>query len=404
VRKAGDRVRITAQLIRTNDGTHLWSENYDRQLTDIFVIQEDIARTITASLNMSLGLKPGEQLVANRTIGVEDYQEFLRAKAMLLQGRGAYAEQVAMLEPLVVRNPRYAPAWVAMAQAYNYATQFYSIRASQSAAPTELLRIRDGYLQKTQAAVDRAVELDPESPEGLVGQAVLQLYARKWAMAEEFYLKALAIDPNNPLALSSYANSVLVGLGRIKDAVRVYQRIHDLEPFVPLFAGNFAEALWLDGQTDAAIAIDKDYVGRIGSGSALDLARMYAAIGRYAEAADVLSRYPQRAANPDTVVAAAALLRTAPAKAPAPQSLPRLGNMGFIYLHVGAPERALEYYEEDIRAGLDIGVMWHPSYAVVRKTERFRKIVRAAGYVDYWRAKGWPELCRPTTGDDFECR
>ena len=81
VRKAGDRVRITAQLIRADDGTHVWSENYDRQLTDIFAIQEEIARAIASSLRMPLGLEPGQNLVTSRNIDPETYQEFLRILA-----------------------------------------------------------------------------------------------------------------------------------------------------------------------------------------------------------------------------------------------------------------------------------------------------------------------------------
>src|SRR6185295_11872896 len=75
-------VRITVQLIKADDGTHIWADDYDRQLTDIFAIQEDIARAITASLRMPLGLKPGENLVNNRTIDAESYQQYLRAKAL----------------------------------------------------------------------------------------------------------------------------------------------------------------------------------------------------------------------------------------------------------------------------------------------------------------------------------
>src|SRR5207302_3466335 len=86
VRKAGNRVRITAQLIKADDGTHIWAENYDRDLTDIFAIQEDIARALAASLRMPLGLKPGENLVSNRGIDPESYQQYLRAKA-LFRGR-----------------------------------------------------------------------------------------------------------------------------------------------------------------------------------------------------------------------------------------------------------------------------------------------------------------------------
>jgi TolB-like protein/DNA-binding SARP family transcriptional activator len=86
VRKVGDRVRITAQLIKVDDGTHLWSETYDRQLTDIFAIQEGIAAAIAGALRVPLGLAPGERLVSNRDIDPESYQQYLQARTMLRTG------------------------------------------------------------------------------------------------------------------------------------------------------------------------------------------------------------------------------------------------------------------------------------------------------------------------------
>jgi len=83
VRKAGDRVRITAQLIKSDDGTHLWAENYDRELTDVFAIQEEIARAIATSLRMPLGVGQGQNLVSSRAIDPESYQQFLRARALV---------------------------------------------------------------------------------------------------------------------------------------------------------------------------------------------------------------------------------------------------------------------------------------------------------------------------------
>jgi TolB-like protein len=81
VRKAGERVRITVQLIRADDGTNMWSENYDRELIDVFAIQEEIGRAIATSFNMRLGLAPGENLVSNRTQNLGTYQDFLKGKA-----------------------------------------------------------------------------------------------------------------------------------------------------------------------------------------------------------------------------------------------------------------------------------------------------------------------------------
>jgi len=110
---------------------------------------------------------------------------------------------------------------------------------------------------------------------------------------------------------------------------------------------------------------------------------------------------------PETVIDAARLLRTAPAIAPAPQSLPRLGNLAWVYPYVGAPTRAFEFYDANWAASFFLGgtvaPLWHPSYAFLRHTERFKAYVRAAGMVEYWRAKGWPELCRPVGADDFVC-
>ena len=401
VRKAGNRVRITAQLIKSDDGTHIWAENYDREITDVFAIQEDIARAITASLNMSLGLKPGTNLISNRSIDPGSYEAFLRGKVELRKGRAAYAEQIAILEPLVQRNPDYAPGWAALAQAYNYAVQFYSITASQSAAPAELLRLRDSFIPKRDGAIRRGVELDPGSIEGLIIQAVTQTGPRRWALQEDLIRRALALDPNHPLALS-VMSQVFLGPGRLKEGLAIRQQMHALDPFVPLDEGNLAEALWLDGQDDAAIAVLRENLGRPGAGSGTDLPRILASLGRYEEAADMLSRYPTPI-NREISPAAAALLRGVAAKKSAPGPLPRLGNLGYIYLHVGAPERALEYYEQDARGAFDIALLWHKSYAPVRKTERFKKIVRDAGYVEYWRERGWPKFCHPTSGDDFAC-
>ena len=102
------------------------------------------------------------------------------------------------------------------------------------------------------------------------------------------------------------------------------------------------------------------------------------------------------------------LLRTAPAKSAAPQNLPPLGALNWMYLYVGAPERVLDFFDR----GLDVGylagagdpdALWHPVYAPVRRTEHFKTYVRRSGLLAYWRAKGWPDQCHATTGEDFAC-
>ena len=124
-----------------------------------------------------------------------------------------------------------------------------------------------------------------------------------------------------------------------------------------------------------------------------------------AEAAEALMEIAKDPASP--AAAAARLLRQALQHTP-PQSLPRLpGNLEFVYLYVGAPERALATYQRRAEVPLLGGpqgyIVWHASYAPARKTELFKDIVRKAGLVEYWRAKGWPPQCHPFGADDFTC-
>jgi hypothetical protein len=188
------------------------------------------------------------------------------------------------------------------------------------------------------------------------------------------------------------------------------QQLRAMERYVPVFNAATAEILWLNGESEAAIAILKDAPSADVT-SVRDLAMVYASMGRYSDAADVLLEIPSRAKDfpMEVVVEPARLLRSAPAKAASPQNLPRLGTLGFVYNYVGAPERVLESYEDMAKAGYfasggsDDALLWHPAYAAARKTERFRAFVRKSGYVEYWRAKGWPDLCHSIGADDFIC-
>jgi TolB-like protein/tetratricopeptide (TPR) repeat protein len=404
VRKEGDRLRITAQLVQADNGVDVWTENYDRQLTGVFAIQEDIATSIAGALRMPLGLKPGERLVSNRTIDPESYQQYLHAQALVRARARGVPEAIKILEPLVTQNPDYAPALALLAQAYglspNYVRRF---------SVDQLSRAVDTFLPKAEAAGRRAIQLDPNLADGYLAVGRVLDERGKSLLAEDLFSKALALDPNNPDGLNQYSN-LLANVGRLKQALAMKQQLRAMEPYVPVYNTATAEVLWLNGQNEAAIAILKDSApGDVTS--VRDLAMVYASMGRYSNAADVLLELPSRAKDfpLEFVAEPARLLRSAPAKAASPQSRPRLGTWGFIYNYVGAPDGVLEYYEDMTKAGYfaaggsDDALLWHPSYAGVRKTERFKAFVRKSGYVDYWRAKGWPDLCHPIGADDFAC-
>jgi tetratricopeptide (TPR) repeat protein len=236
-----------------------------------------------------------------------------------------------------------------------------------------------------------------------VALGLLQALRGKYSAAEELYTRALALDADHPEALHFYS-LMLADLGYVKRALPMRQRLSALEPFVPIFTRLTATIMWVGGQTDEAV----DLLQRVPEGfAAIRLAHIYGTQGRYTEAADlVLSR--STTYLPGVADAAARVLRTAPAVASSPERLPRLGEyLDFVYLAVGAPGRVLDFHEDrlklNFRTPLNTAIFWSPPYQNVRKTARFKAYLRNTGIVDYWRARGWPDLCRPVGADDFEC-
>ncbi len=392
VRKVGSRVRITAQLIRADNGTHIWTENYDRELTDIFVTQDDIAKAIAGALRVPLGLKQGGTLVVSRTVDTDSYQQYLRAKA-LLRNRGGFvtlAEPIDLLEQVVAREPGYAPAWALLALTYRLAPGFDS--ALFDGPLVEERRVTQAFNLKGEAAARRAVALDPHSSDAYTALAANQPLS-DWLASEDLYKRALELDPLNPDALGGYC-SKLGAAGRLKEALAVCEQLRYLDPTAR--PGETVTVLFASGQTEAAL--------RLSEAGGIRPAYIYAALGRYGDAADSISAQARRCCGGDAE-AAARLLRTAPA-ASAQGDLPYLGRMSFAYLYVGLPARAIDELErstEGYGAPYPFIVSFAPSFAPARKTERFKALVRKAGLVDYWRARGWPDVCHPVGTDDFVC-
>ena len=292
-----------------------------------------------------------------------------------------------MLAQAYVLTPNYDPAW-------------------SGGSVEELRRIVDASLPRADAAARRAIQLDPKNADGYVALGSAQAVRGKLLLAEDLYKQSLALDPNNPDALHQYS-FLLADVGRLKESLAMRQRLQALEPFVPVFNSNTARVMSLNGQTDAAIAMYKALPPGDVNGTS-GLARIYAAMSHYSEAADALLGTPSGIYPPGMVEEAARLLRTAPAAAAAPQTLPRLGSqLDFVYLHIGALGRVLDFYERNFEAAyLAVAYdafLWDRIYAPVRKTERFKAFARNAGLVDYWRARGWPDLCHPIGADDFVC-
>jgi TolB-like protein/DNA-binding winged helix-turn-helix (wHTH) protein len=405
IRKIEDRLRITAQLVQADNGVQVWSNSYDRQVANSFAVQEEIAQAIAGALRVPLGLTQGETLVPNRGIDPESYQHFLRAKRMR-EGRGLtqLPASIALLEQIVARNPKFAPAWAQLALAYQLVPFIPFAQDYETIPVEEKRRTAHQWLPKAEAAARQAVQLDPSLSDGYTALGGVLAFRGRFVEAETLFIKALALDPLSPITLHYY-NNLLGAVGRVEESLAIKQRLLKMEPFVYSYNGGIRDLLWINGQTDTLIARLK------ASRAAIDLAylaRIYWWQGHHQEALDALNAILPESYHGEMVEDAARLLRTSFTDHTPGRNLPQLGRrLDFVYVHVGAPERALQLFADNVAAGfsppnLMIG-LWIPSYATVRKTERFKAFARDAGLVEYWRAKGWPAFCRPTTGEDFVC-
>jgi TolB-like protein len=404
VRKEGDSVRISAQLVEAESGANVWTETYDRQLTSVFATQEDIARAIAASLRVPLGLQAGAELVSNRGIDPESYQDYLRART-LLRSRGArVADAIKILEPLVLNNKEYAPAWALLANAYYFAPQNFAAPAFEDAEKNR--RAYLDYSVKAENAARQAIRLDARQSIALGVMAGIRSRDGKWAEGEDLFKQALALDPNDPDTLHLY-RQVLLLTGRLKESMTISEGLLTLEPFVPIFNVTTMVVALANGESDRALEINRKFPVLPGSN-----AYVLAAKGRFAEAAKALTEVqPLSGSTPAMraqIATAAELLGHAPAKAPAP--LPQFigPQLVFVYAYVGAAERVLEYPEREFdQHSFDNApealYLWGPIGSEARKTERFKALMRKSGLVDYWKARGWPDLCHPVGTEDFEC-
>ncbi|HEX5279978.1 MAG TPA: BTAD domain-containing putative transcriptional regulator [Micropepsaceae bacterium] len=335
------------------------------------------------------------------------YEQFLQAKSLVRARILGARQAVDMLEPVVARYPDYAPASALLASAY---------------VLTAMMNPQDGIpvlLPKAETAARRAIESDAALSDGYLALAKVERTRGNLVASEDLLLKALGLDPDNPEILDVYMQQ-LANVGRRKDALGVAERLRSAKPFVAGWNADIGKVLWENGRTREAITVLTP-VTEFGAVRPL-LAMIYASEGRYSEAADLLEHFapPVLVASPDSELhhpglwaAAADMLRAAPSKMSSSRIVPPFYQAGFpldfVFLYTGAPERALDSYEHVVRSGErggpgdTFGLLWHSSLADVRKTERFKALMREAGLLDYWRARAWPDLCHPTGGSDFEC-
>jgi len=233
---AGERVRVSARLIRTSDGKQLWTGQFDEKFTDIFALQDSITEKAATALKMRLEKRP-----KSYTENLEAYQLYLKGRFHFLKVTRPETERaVSYFEQAIKIDPNYALAYAGLADAYR------GLAIAGELSPSE-------FLPKAKAAAQKAIELDDALPDAhaVLGFIIFWL-DWDWQECERHYQRALKLNPNNSETLIYYAN-LHSNLGRHSEALAMAKRARELDPLNLRTSALEAQFMIHAGQTDQAL-------------------------------------------------------------------------------------------------------------------------------------------------------
>jgi serine/threonine-protein kinase len=218
VRKEGNKLRITARLVRAADGYHIWSGDYDRELTQVFAIQREIACAIVNALRLQFAATDQTRRARPRAVGLDAYNAYLKGRYHWgKRTEGGLQTSITHFEQAIAADPEYGAAHAGLADAY-------ALLASYGvAAPNEVM-------PKAKSAARRALALDDSLAEAHTSLGfILSFYDWDWSAAEREYRRAIELDPGYPTARQWYSG-YLRAAGRLEEALSQMQRAQDLDP------------------------------------------------------------------------------------------------------------------------------------------------------------------------------
>ncbi len=242
VTQRGDTLVIQADLVDVANGSQIWGDHYDRRLSDILTVQEEIAREISEKLRLRLTGEEKQQLIKRYTASTEAYQLYLKGRyAWEKRTEEGIRQSVEFFQQAIEKDPGYALAYAGLADSYAVMSS-YSMMSPAEAFP------------RARAAARKALEID----DGLAHtHATLGLtltnYDHDWSTAEAEFKRAIELDPTYATAHFWYALSVLAPLGRFDEMLAEIHRARELDPFSAIIQANFSRLLTCARQYDRAI-------------------------------------------------------------------------------------------------------------------------------------------------------
>jgi len=405
VRKQGEKVRITAQLIQTEDGFHLWSESYDGDLSDVFELQERIARAITGKLEVILQGDQQQRLVPVATGNPEAYALYLQASGIFNRREGPrFPDAVAQLEQALKLDPNFARAHSRLA-------------VIAAIAPTYLVYDWPAATAIVEEHARKAAQLDPTLAEPYAAQAQVYTGQRRLLEARRQFERAIALDPDDTTAAFWYATNLILS-GYTREGYKVIDRVLDVDPMLPtallwrglgyVYAGDNANGeRLLQRAADAKLAF-----------AGLGMSFVASAHHRQTEAIEQLAAgfnalhtgLPVQS----TQLLARGILDDEPARLAAlamiddylktkPQPVSGFVIYGLMRMH--EPARALAA-AQGVPSGNDAGflsLLWSPYGREFRVLPQFSEFARQAGLAAVWDRYGEPDHCHRRAPGDYVC-
>jgi adenylate cyclase len=396
VRWAGTRVRITAQLIEAEQGYHLWSQTFDREIEDIFAIQSEIAVAIADALKLRLGGDAAQALQATPTTNMDAYHCYLRARHLWQRrGEAAIRSAIEQYRKAIALDPLFARAYASLAAAHAVLPEY-----------TGEPRVHGFAVARPLA--QKALELDPSLGEAHGVLSYMHFWLWDWSQSEECLQRALALDAQDPQLHQWYSN-LLNDLARQDDALAEARRAYELDPVSPIVNCVLAVCHTVRGEDEEAmyhLAIARELgagplpLGYVELFANLRKREYAAARGAWERAMTDLGKdvswiKPAIDALEDRsrLDAAVAALETARQNnAVAPNAL------FLFYVLLGLADHAFAIADSKV-ADRSLTHLWllTPEAASLRADVRFIELARRMGLVGYWERHGWPSLVAQTS-------
>ena len=280
VRRSGTRLRISVQLVNASDGFHLWSNRYDREMRDIFDVQDEIALAVVGALKLMLFGAEKAALLKRSTDDAAVHELFLKGRYYSYKySAEGWTRAIEFFQRAIDMQPDYAPAHAGMAICYGCLWFFGLLPAGQT-------------VPQCKAATHKALEVDGTLANAHLSLAMITFfYDWEWEGAEQAFRQSIALNPNDAEALSYYA-LFLAFEGRTGEALDRAQRALEIDPLSPLINMNVGWTYFTTGRPDGAldqagkmIEIEPDFYGAYWLKGAIRLAE-----GRYADAVEELKR------------------------------------------------------------------------------------------------------------------